>query len=212
MTQDTPLAQRRYGGRTSAERLAERRARLIEAALAVYGSQGYRATSVKAICAAAGLTERYFYEAFANSEALLITCFEQINGELVEQIRQAGAAAPHEPDERLRLMVCRYFESLRDQPAAARVFLVECAAVAGSSAAVASVFEAALTRFSALLQSVVDPQGLGPATANPLLARGVIGGLLHIALRWVQSDFAAPLGEVAEAALPLCRLVAPAKR
>lgn len=209
MTKPTRPDQRRYGGRTAAERLAERRARLIEAALAVYGSQGYRAASVKAICAAAGLTERYFYEAFANSEALLITCFEQINDELVEQIRQAGAAAPNDPDERLRLMVRRYFESLRDQPAAARVFLVECAAVAGSSAAVAAVFEAALTRFCALLQSVVDPEGLGPGRANPLLARGAIGGLLHIALSWVQSDFATPLDAVVEAALPLCRLVAP---
>lgn len=37
---------------------------------------GYRNATVKAVCEAAGLTERYFYESFSNSEELLVASFQ----------------------------------------------------------------------------------------------------------------------------------------
>jgi AcrR family transcriptional regulator len=53
-------------------RRAQRREALIRAAIEVYGARGFRNATVKAVCEAAGLTERYFYESFANGEALLV--------------------------------------------------------------------------------------------------------------------------------------------
>src|ERR1700741_2572051 len=70
---------RHYGGHSTEERRLARRERLIEAATRVYGELGYRNTTVKAVCEAAGLTERYFYESFANSEALLVAAFETVS-------------------------------------------------------------------------------------------------------------------------------------
>lgn len=63
---------RRYRGADADERRAQRRDQLIAAAVQVYGERGYQNATVKAVCEAAGLTERYFYESFANSEALLL--------------------------------------------------------------------------------------------------------------------------------------------
>jgi AcrR family transcriptional regulator len=40
------------------ERRAQRRSQLIAAAIQVYGEIGYRQATVKAVCEAAGLTER----------------------------------------------------------------------------------------------------------------------------------------------------------
>lgn len=66
---------RRYGGRGGEERRAERRERLLDAGLACYGEVGYHAATVRLICARAGLTERYFYESFANGEDLLCAVY-----------------------------------------------------------------------------------------------------------------------------------------
>src|SRR5579871_6430771 len=76
--------QRVYGGQSAEARAEQRRARLIEAAVKVYGAQGYRTATVKAVCEAAGLTERYFYESFENSEALLIAAFDTVSHRLID--------------------------------------------------------------------------------------------------------------------------------
>ena len=69
---------RTYGGQSSGERQAERKERLIRAAIATYGEQGYRHTTVSDVCRMAGLTPRYFYESFVNSEALLIAAYKAV--------------------------------------------------------------------------------------------------------------------------------------
>src|ERR1700712_610595 len=62
---------RAYGGVAMEERVAARRARFVEAGFELFGTQGFRGSTVRGICAAAGLTDRYFYESFATLEALL---------------------------------------------------------------------------------------------------------------------------------------------
>ena len=62
-------AGRRYGGLTAEERRAERRARLVRAATEIWVAEGWAAVSMRAVCARAGLTDRYFYEEFGNREA-----------------------------------------------------------------------------------------------------------------------------------------------
>ena len=49
---------RQYRGRSSEERAAERRARLLEAGLQVFGTVGGDKATMTAICAEAKLTER----------------------------------------------------------------------------------------------------------------------------------------------------------
>ena len=64
-------AARPYGGLAMEERVAARRARFIEAGVELFGTQGFRGATVRGVCAAAGLTDRYFYESFPTLEALL---------------------------------------------------------------------------------------------------------------------------------------------
>ncbi len=59
----------RYGGRTAAERQAERRSRFLDAALQLFGdSPGFRSTTIAALSEAAGLSTRQFYEEFRTLE------------------------------------------------------------------------------------------------------------------------------------------------
>ncbi|WP_168211993.1 TetR/AcrR family transcriptional regulator [Actinomadura rubteroloni] len=68
------------------ERQAARRTGLLEAGLELFGTVGYPATTVEAVCRQAGLAKKYFYESFADREALMLTIYDDL-------IRQGQEAA-----------------------------------------------------------------------------------------------------------------------
>lgn len=82
---------RNFRGETSDERRARRRRALLEAALDQVHAEGLQATSVRSVCARAGLTSRYFYESFPNLEALLSAALLDTADDLLA----AGTAAIH---------------------------------------------------------------------------------------------------------------------
>src|ERR1700756_1772150 len=95
----TTARARNYAGLSADERRLARRERLIEGAIRAYGEVGYRNTTVKAVCEAAGLTERYFYESFANSEALLVAAFETVSHRLIDCLEAIRREHPGTADE-----------------------------------------------------------------------------------------------------------------
>src|SRR6185295_13531701 len=62
---------RDYDGKTAAERIAERRERLIDAGVELFGERGYAATSIRSVLQQSGLRDRYFGESFADLDSLL---------------------------------------------------------------------------------------------------------------------------------------------
>ncbi len=193
---------RLFAGRTADERRADRRAQLIAAAARVYGDRGYRNATVKAVCDAAGLTERYFYESFRNSEDLLCACFQQGADALLADVREAGAAQGGPPLARARAGVLVYLQHLREEPAPARVYLIEMSSV---SARTDQLVSDNLDRFGALLVELF--WGDATEAVSPLLVRGVIGGGLHVAQAWISDGYAEPIETVAATILRLYALV-----
>src|SRR3981081_1120818 len=92
---------RDYGGKSGDERRAERRARLITAGLELFGTQGFAATSVRALLREAGLQERYFAASFASMDELLAAVYDQAHAAVFNEIaRTRDPSAP--PMEQLR--------------------------------------------------------------------------------------------------------------
>jgi AcrR family transcriptional regulator len=201
MSRETPPA-RPYRGVSQDERRAQRRSQLIAAAIAVYGERGYRQATVKAVCEAAGLTERYFYESFANSEDLLIASFNTVTYAVFDEIRQAAQDAGRARGARARAMLRAYFSALQREPLSARVFLVE---IRGVSRGVAKAFDAALRAIGEEVARTVAPPG---APADPLLEAGVVGGVIHIALRWIEDGYSPDIERVTDSALRLGMVLA----
>jgi AcrR family transcriptional regulator len=179
------------------ERRAQRRSQLIAAAIEVYGERGYRQATVKAVCEAAGLTERYFYESFANSEDLLIASYNAVTYSVFGEIRKSGAAAGATRAERARAMLRAYFTALQSDPRSARVFLVE---IRGVSRAVDKAFEASLRAIGEEVSRIAGPEG---GQSDPLLQAGVVGGVIHIALRWIEDGYVPGIDSVTETAMRL---------
>ena len=197
-----PPAARPYRGVSPDQRRAERRTRLIAAAIAVYGERGYRQATVKAVCEAAGLTERYFYESFANSEQLLITSFNAVTYAVFDEISLAARAASRGRVARARAMLDAYFSALQRSPASARVYLVE---IRGVSREVDKAFDAALRAIATEVARHIAPE---EAVPDELLQAGIVGGVMHIALRWIDNGYQPPLAAVTDAALRLGMVLA----
>jgi AcrR family transcriptional regulator len=203
-TQERPPGQRHYKGASAPERQAKRRKALIEASIRLYGEQGYRSVSNKAVCAAAGLTDRYFYESFSDSEALLLAGFETVTRWLIGAV-DATAQDVADPIARCRSQLSAYYQALRDQPSSARVFLVE---ITGVGPAVDQAFDASLDRFATLILNTLDPGRQGPGNDQSLLRRAVTSGLLGLARAWIAEAYATPIADVVETGLKLCLLLA----
>jgi len=198
---------RSYRGMSQEERRADRRARLVAAAIAVYGERGYHQATVKAVCEAAGLTERYFYESFPNSEALLIDSFNAVTYSVLGELTQAARDAGRGRIARSRAMLHAYFAALQREPRSARVFLVE---IRGVSRAVDQAFDAALRAIGREVARIVAPPS---APEDELLQAGVVGGVIHIALRWIDNGYAPDIERVVDSALRLGTVLsAPARR
>jgi AcrR family transcriptional regulator len=76
MTGPTPAGTRTYGGATSAERRSRRHAALLDAALDLVAQAGVAGLTVRGVCSAARLNDRYFYESFRNTDDLLLALFD----------------------------------------------------------------------------------------------------------------------------------------
>ncbi len=110
---------RRYGGKTLDERRAERRERLLDAGLELFGTRGFAQTTIEQICATAGLNPRYFYEQFPTRESLLGAVYARHVEAVAAEVLAAVRRAPPDPVERLRAGLEAFLDgSLADERAA----------------------------------------------------------------------------------------------
>ncbi|HEY9558032.1 MAG TPA: TetR/AcrR family transcriptional regulator, partial [Acidimicrobiales bacterium] len=72
----------RWVGLAPEERAAERRTLLLDAAFELLGTEGTDGTTVRAVCQAARLNPRYFYESFDDLDACIVAVYDR----LVEQL------------------------------------------------------------------------------------------------------------------------------
>lgn len=189
----TAAAPRRYRGMDGDARKAERRLRLLDAGLAVFGRVGYHAATVKTICAEAALTERYFYESFANSEDLLCAVYEQHMALQQARIAAAVVAAPRTPRAMIHAGLHAFFTLAQESPAGARLQFVE---VLGVSPRVDKLYRQAIENFAQLLRQLNAPLGTPSAHDEETLSIGLVGAAVGIASRWVLSGFVQPMSSV----------------
>lgn len=180
-----PRGGRRYSGLDAAERTRQRRSAMLAAALELFGTQGYAATSVKQICREAGLTERYFYESFSDRH----TCLVAVYRELADGMRTATAATiadagGQDVDEVTRRALSAFVEYLTADPRRARVVLIE---VVGTSPELEEARHGVLREFAELTTAVwLHGTGLdAPTDQQRMTAVGLVGAVNHLLVDWL---------------------------
>ncbi|MCG5431271.1 TetR/AcrR family transcriptional regulator [Mycobacterium sp. MYCO198283] len=152
----------RWAGVPLADRQALRRDGLIDAGVRLLGGSGGPALTVRAVCRAAGLTERYFYESFTDRDEFVRAVYDAVCNRAMETL--AEATTPRDAVERfVALMV--------DDPERGRVLLLAPEAepeLAKSGAEWMPSFIALLQR---KLTAIADP------AIQEMVATGLIGAL-----------------------------------
>jgi len=187
-----------YRGVSAEDRVAERRARLLDAGLAVWADPETR-TTMTAICAAAGLTERYFYESFAGLDDLLEAVMDQIAAEIEQTSIRAAEQAGDDPVARVRASIRAFVQLLIDDPRKGRVAIIESVAVPDLR-----------RRRTALLRhlahrSAIDARevlGLARRTDHEDDTAGLlfIGGMAELVTAWLDGTLEATPEEIVDAA------------
>ena len=118
-------AGRVYGGVTGEQRTDERRRKLIEAGLNLFGAPGSESVRVKDVVAEAGLTERYFYESFSDLETLFDAVLELANEAVETAVNAAVLKAPDDDISRVSIALRTSVDTLAGDPRMIRVIFVE---------------------------------------------------------------------------------------
>ncbi|MES1929671.1 TetR family transcriptional regulator [Salinisphaera dokdonensis CL-ES53] len=194
---------RAYGGRSLDERRSKRRAQFVEAGIAVFGRDGFRAATVKSLCREAALTERYFYESFANSEVLFAEVYKTLVKRLEDDVVAAIDAAPLDPEATARAGLHVFFDTMYRQPGTARILLIEIFGISGD---IDRLYRETTQNFTRTLQELLGAifaLGEGSGTDARILSTGLVGSTIHIAMYWTINGYRDALDVVVESSLAL---------
>lgn len=113
-----------WAGSTLADRQAARREKLLSAGRRLIADGGGPAASVRAVCREAGVTERYFYENFADRDELVLTVFGTVEREVEAAIIEAVSTSARTAEAIATAAVEAVVGLTLDQPDKGRVLFV----------------------------------------------------------------------------------------
>lgn len=191
-TKRSATVTRPYGGIQAEARRQERRQRLLAAGLTVFGEHGYHHTTVRDICEAAGLTERYFYESFKTLRLLFDAVHTDLRDELMCLTARCWAPADtalRAPLASLEAALRIWFDYLKSDPRRARIMLIDASVIDDLDAvrpnAAARESHARILRLVETLHPDLPRHGI----QLDLTVAALSGALISLARTWAQGSF-----------------------
>ncbi|HWC46160.1 MAG TPA: TetR/AcrR family transcriptional regulator [Casimicrobiaceae bacterium] len=101
------------------------RARMLRAMADVVAERGYVDTPVAAVIERAGVSRETFYQQFASKQDCFVAALEETIGRLAASLAAVLEHAEGTPLERYDALLRGYLDTVRAQPATARLFLIQ---------------------------------------------------------------------------------------
>ncbi|GGC55128.1 TetR/AcrR family transcriptional regulator [Hoyosella rhizosphaerae] len=182
-----------------AEVKSSQSARIVNAAIQLFGDNGFAATTVMDIVKKAGVSRKTFYEMFDSKEAVILAAYGAFDGFL----RDSGLTADNRADlatpHGISAAVHALLTVLATYPAAARMFFLE---VLGAGDEVRRRRDAAINQFVDtaaatlhLLRSSTSPD-LPPL--NRTIVRGIVGGGMEMIVGHLVHDSPSTITELGQ--------------
>lgn len=177
---------RTYGGSSGDERAAARRTRLLDAAFALVAAEGWRELRIASVCAEAGLNKRYFYESFADLDALGGALIDRLAEDAIRiALSELGGETPTVATAEAAVRSFATF--LIDDPRRARVLF----GAAGADDRTSGHRAHALRRLAMVIATGGrDLHGLEDDPVVELTASMLVGGVGQILLDWLDGRLA----------------------
>jgi AcrR family transcriptional regulator len=188
---------RTYSGTSAGDRAGARRRQLVDAGFALLTSEGARQVTIDGVCRAAGLNKRYFYESFADLDALIAAVVDEVAATLTtiglgaaRTARDAGLAT----DLVARAAMTAVVTYLVGDPRRARLLFTELADKPRATAHRKSVIRGLARELAAF-----GHEYHGATVAAPSAELGsalLVGGSIEILLGWLDGTIAMPLAQL----------------
>ncbi len=187
---EKPLSSRTYGGMSSSERKAQRKKQFLAAGFELFGTTGFRSTTVRSLCKQAKLTDRYFYESFGSLEKLLMAVYEDCMLKLTKEVLSALAETYPKTNasEAIKAGINRYFELLEDSRVA-RICMVE---LEGISPEVDALYTSYIRSFGKILNTLASkayPNWSPNPQEREVIGISLVGALRQSATNWLMTDY-----------------------
>ncbi len=189
---DAKSRSRAYRGISAQERIDARKQQFLDAGKTVFGTLGFQAASVKDVCAAAGLTERYYYEAFGSLPKLFEAVYLQAVDRLRQVLDEAASQWPQDSRAQLRSMIRSYFELLESDRPLARILILE---IYGAAPAISNLYEFSVRQFAARIEKLVAAPDaeFGQRLNSKLVAVALVGATSGLAMHWRLGGYKEPV-------------------
>jgi AcrR family transcriptional regulator len=178
-----PATRRTYRGKNALERTDDRRRRLLDAGLEVFGTVGYPASTIPAICAEAGVSSSHFYESFESREALLRGVYDAIVAEVTAGEIDALTVADHDLATHIRRGLAAFVTPFADERKA-RVNFIE---IVGASRELERHRRSVLRGFASIIEREANryaERGLIPTRERPVVAMALVGATQEPLVDW----------------------------
>jgi AcrR family transcriptional regulator len=184
-----------YGGISAEEREIARKQRFIDAGKTVFGKLGFQAAGVRDVCTEAGLTERYYYEAFGSMPKLFEAVYLEALDDLRQVLEETALRLPEDPGTQLRSVIRTYFELMKRDRCLARILILE---IYGAAPAVNNLYELGVRQFAAQIERIVASSALTKPLDGNLVAIALVGATSALAMNWYLSGYKQPVSVMAE--------------
>ncbi|OMC13557.1 hypothetical protein A5735_12110 [Mycolicibacter heraklionensis] len=190
-------APRVWRGQTHDVRAQTRRAQLITAGVELMGTGGTAGVTMRAACRDAGLSLRYFYESFSDTDELILAVYDQCNAELLATMAgDAGKPAP------IHVALDRAIAHFEEDPRRLRILLREPQSSTLLADHRADVLPGLL---GALLGSSGGGGSAEITAAQAMSASALSGALTALVLDWADGRLNVTRDELLEFATVLVR-------
>lgn len=186
MGRERAASARTYRGMLPEQRRADRRQRLISAALDVFTTQGYHATRIEQLCSHAGVSTRNFYEEFTSKEDVLLTLHDQVNAAGLALVTGAmdTLAADADASTRINTLLNAFLDAVNIDPRLPKLAYVEAP---GATPAMHSQHAMWVSRWAALIETEAHQaaeRGIAPMRDYRLIAIALVGAMTGLLREW----------------------------
>jgi len=180
------------------QRRADRRQRLLSAALEVFTTHGYHTARIEQLCSQASVSTRNFYEEFTSKEDVLLTLHDQINATGLATVTAAmkTLSADDPAQTRIRRLLEAFWDALGVDPRLPRLAYLEAP---GATPAMQIQHQQWIYRWAALIENEADQaamRGDAPQRDYRLIAVGLVGALTGLLREWQSNHRPGPPEEI----------------
>jgi AcrR family transcriptional regulator len=186
--EETTAPQRRYKGADPQERMAERREKILSAALELFGTRGFRATTLAMLSANSGVPHRYLIQIFPEKEEILWEIYQGIFKEVREAVLAVPAPVPFDLDNWIRANIACACSTMAADLRKARITFLE---VVGISPAFETRRRGVIRDFARLIRDSLHLTSLPLPMTDEEVHYGTIGlvGVFNeIMVEWMLTE------------------------